>query len=880
MTQVSQYFYTNAPIGGLGYHIVGAPDDEGTNSTTLRPLVTQLASYKAPFDLPQVPDENDITQPFPVALRAKQSHDGRSVVARSCYIGLVYLEDGFGSRPGNYFSHALIRNTLEDDIGPMQFAQLVEEAGLWRKGLKPKELGSQNELRLPRISVPDGKPTPLELKQGDEPILAGLINRMMRGDPIFLADTLWMDALRTFVRIESFLTPSIANSLDWSTYEAKLKLSIDIFASHGETNLSCGMPGTFNPEQSLADENALWAAQHLTSLQTREGVTAFWHEITLLGGLSDFENEKDDQQLNNALSLKKRVDISRLTEQNTLTGNSSMSNVLFFDLWTQLSNTAPSSERLNLLNEIYNNVCHEGHIKTLIDLKKLTQLKVEIDLWSGKSLDRTKLEEIAYLLTVEAALLSEEAQRELQTNLRRIEESLPGIHQVLKVRFQQYLEQWQKADNEQQTDLSIMTSLLLVGKHLDVEMNSLWPLLLQPVISKCFQASDHEAEQGLAERIAFIAKKGIPLNEALEMAYDLIPVSCNHLDTSCQSFYRACHIAIKQVTDKNGSNAMSSLLVDLVQQQSLKNMVAEVISLEVQIRLSDRDIGKWLDSVLNQIEVVEPNFSGKFGDLIVTHTAMKLAACDSNASTKWCFDKLRKILDLLKQDKINRIDADRFATQLDNMIGTSGPSRASSNWAMALLEFLEDDTANDIANICPNALCIAIGDQVNEPRLLTAISSATAIARIQEKANSTTYYHALKQLIPILIREPLENGNIDMILNEMRRIWREDVSTAVEKLFSKLAHEHLGDGTTEISMVVRTMAKADTQDPAVRRFLNTLYEIAVLRAAKLSPEALDHLKQQCREHSDFFVLVQTKIDRHPINLAKSVFGMFKRRINN
>ena len=230
--EVDQYFYTAAPIGGTGFHIVGGPDGEGADAEAVRRLIRNLVQYQIPFDLSPHASEAEIAERFPVAVRAACTEQGSAVVLRSCYIGPEYQSDGPGSRPGNYFGHALVLEATAPGVGPMTVARAAESARLWRTGLLPEELGSRDELKLPRIAVDLTASEEVEARHEDEPVLAGLIARIAGGAPVFLANTPWSEAFAVFQRVERFLPPGSTGRLTrtissavWTSWRAKVKRS-------------------------------------------------------------------------------------------------------------------------------------------------------------------------------------------------------------------------------------------------------------------------------------------------------------------------------------------------------------------------------------------------------------------------------------------------------------------------------------------------------------------------------------------------------------------------------------------------------------------------------------------------------------------------------
>ena len=66
-------------------------------------LVEKAAHYNAPESLPTRPTKEDLAK-FPVAFSYFRLSNGKSVLCRTCYIGLDYAT----SRYGNFFAHALI----------------------------------------------------------------------------------------------------------------------------------------------------------------------------------------------------------------------------------------------------------------------------------------------------------------------------------------------------------------------------------------------------------------------------------------------------------------------------------------------------------------------------------------------------------------------------------------------------------------------------------------------------------------------------------------------------------------------------------------------------------------------------------------------------
>lgn len=66
-------------------------------------LVEKVAHYNAPESLPTRPTKEDLAK-FPVAFSYFRLSNGKSVLCRTCYIGLDYAT----SRYGNFFAHALI----------------------------------------------------------------------------------------------------------------------------------------------------------------------------------------------------------------------------------------------------------------------------------------------------------------------------------------------------------------------------------------------------------------------------------------------------------------------------------------------------------------------------------------------------------------------------------------------------------------------------------------------------------------------------------------------------------------------------------------------------------------------------------------------------
>lgn|ERR1022692_136003 len=175
--------------------------------------VESLTSYEPPRSMPGDPSPDQLAS-YPVAFSYSLGSDGSFIVARVVYVGPDY-----SGRPGNYFAHALVTESVAD-FGPLLPVNLWA-ASLWRSNpVENSELPSLpgplpgGQLDRARVQEFLSRADPSVM-----PVLLSAVDRALTGDRSVLlagqdceANAIWIAAVSYLVGAE------LARQMSFTTY--------------------------------------------------------------------------------------------------------------------------------------------------------------------------------------------------------------------------------------------------------------------------------------------------------------------------------------------------------------------------------------------------------------------------------------------------------------------------------------------------------------------------------------------------------------------------------------------------------------------------------------------------------------------------------------
>ena len=212
-----QLYYTSCEhgLGGYGGYQFNAVT-AGVSPTILREVEEQTV-YEPPRWLTG-PGPDDLAE-YPVAFSHGISEaTGAAVTAQAVFTGTDY-----SGRPGNYFVHALVTDTPEDDFGSVLPVELWEAAGLWRT--RPVD-----DTELPELSGPPprgvidrpGVQAFLDARGAGADVLPGLltaIGQAMSGDrPVLVVSHDVTENAWWIAAVSYLLGEQLAHQMTFTTY--------------------------------------------------------------------------------------------------------------------------------------------------------------------------------------------------------------------------------------------------------------------------------------------------------------------------------------------------------------------------------------------------------------------------------------------------------------------------------------------------------------------------------------------------------------------------------------------------------------------------------------------------------------------------------------